>query len=89
MAFGIVALASAAIIIASQANFISRAESHSKGAGAGIFESSIGIGIALGPTIAGLVSGGSISIPFLVAPIGFAISLPIFLSLFHREADRG
>lgn len=89
LAFGIVAFASAFIIIASQANFISRAESHNRGAGAGIFESSIGIGIALGPTIAGFVSGGSISFPFLVAPIGFAISLPIFLFLFRRGTGHG
>jgi MFS family permease len=89
LAFGIVAFASAFVIITSQANFISRAESHNKGAGAGIFESSIGIGIALGPTIAGFVSGGSISVPFLVAPIGFAISLPVFLVLFRRWTNRG
>jgi MFS family permease len=89
LAFGIVAFASAFIIIASQANFISRAESHNRGAGAGIFESSIGIGIALGPTIAGLVSGGSISFPFLLAPTGFAISLPIFLFLFRRGNGHG
>ncbi|MDA4112481.1 MAG: MFS transporter [Thaumarchaeota archaeon] len=87
LAFGVVAFASAFVIIASQANFISQAESHNKGAGAGIFESSIGIGIALGPTIAGFVSGGSISIPFLVAPIGFAISLPILLVLFRRGTN--
>ena len=53
------------------------------------FESSIGIGIALGPTVAGFVSGGSISLPFLLAPIGFAISLPIFLVLFRRGTNHG
>ena len=89
LAFGIVAFASAFIVMASQANFISRAESHNRGAGAGIFESSIGIGIALGPTVAGFVSGGSISLPFLLAPIGFAISLPIFLVLFRRGTNHG
>jgi MFS family permease len=89
LAFGIVAFASAFIVITSQANFISRAESHNRGAGAGIFESSIGIGIAIGPTVAGFVSGGSISLPFLAAPIGFAISLPIFLILFRRGTSHG
>jgi MFS family permease len=85
LAFGIVAFAGSFIFTASQANFISEAESHKKGAGAGIFESSIGIGVAIGPTVAGLVSGGSLSLPFLVAPVGFLISLPIFFVLFRRE----
>ncbi len=89
LAFGTVAFAGSFIFTASQAHFISRAESHKKGAGAGIFESSIGIGVALGPTIAGFVSGGSLSLPFLVAPVGFLISLPIFFVLFRRERGLG
>ena len=75
LAFGIVAFAGSFIFTASQANFISGAESHKRGAGAGIFESSIGIGVAIGPTIAGLVSGGSLSLPFILAPVGFLISI--------------
>jgi MFS family permease len=85
-AFSIVALASSFTFMISQVELIARAESAKKGSGAGVFESTIGIGVALGPVISGFVSGGSLSIPFLVAPVGFVIALPILFLLFRRRS---
>ncbi|MGA2663545.1 MAG: MFS transporter [Nitrososphaerales archaeon] len=84
LAFGVVAFSGSFLVSASQANFISRAEPHKRGAGAGIFESTIGIGLAISPILAGLFSGGSLSLPFLVVPVEFAISVPVFLYLLRR-----
>ena len=84
-AFFIVALASSFTFLICQVELIARAESAKRGSGAGVFESSIGIGVALGPVVAGFVSGSSLSTPFLVSPVGFLIALPILLLLFRRR----
>jgi MFS family permease len=88
VAFAIVALASSFTVMISQVELITRAEANRKGSGAGVFESTIGIGVALGPVVAGFISGGSLSIPFLVSPVGFVIALPIMLLLSrHHNAS--
>jgi len=88
LAFGVVAFSGSFLVTASQANFISGAEPHRRGAGAGIYESTIGIGLAISPILAGFFSGGSLSLPFLVVPIGFGISVPVFLYLLRHARGR-
>jgi MFS transporter, DHA1 family, multidrug resistance protein len=55
------------------------------GRGAGLFESSIGIGASLGPIVAGAVSGGSLTTPFLVPALSFLIVL-VALPLAVRKS---
>jgi MFS family permease len=88
VSFSIVALASSFTLMISQAELISRAESHRRGSGAGIFETTIGVGVAIGPVAAGVISGGSLTTPFLIAPAGFILTLPVLLLLFRRHNDR-
>ena len=52
------------------------------GAGAGIFENSIGMGSFVGPVIAGSVAGNSLTIPFIVPSI---CAIPI-LGYLIKEA---
>jgi len=65
-----------------QAGLISESPPGKSGQGAGLFESSIGVGACFGPIIGGAISGSSLEIPFIVPPIGFAIfaiALPLLL----------
>ena len=52
------------------------------GAGAGIFENSIGLGSFAGPVIAGSVSGNSLTIPFVVPCI---CAVPILSALYVQS----
>jgi MFS family permease len=63
----------------SQAAMIADASPSKVGRSAGLFESSIGIGGALGPVIAGGISGSSLSFPFILPSLGlifFAVAFP-------------
>jgi MFS family permease len=85
VSFAIVAISSSFTVMISQVEMITRAEANRKGSGAGIFESTIGIGIAIGPILAGIVSGGSLSTPFLIPPASFLVSLPLLFLFFRRR----
>lgn len=66
----------------SQTSMIAEAMPEKVGRGAGMFESSIGIGQFFGPIIGGVIPGESFSIPFVVPSLSlvfFLIGLPIFL----------
>ncbi len=88
VAFSIVALASSFTLMISQAELISRAESHKRGSAAGVFETTIGVGVAIGPVAAGILSGGSLIVPFVFPPLAFIATLPILLMLFRRRGHQ-
>ena len=73
VAFGLFAAGFSLVYFVSQVGMIAEANEMQMGAGAGIFESAIGLGSAAGPIIAGSISSGSLSIAFLVPPAGFVI----------------
>ena len=83
IAYGIAGASYSMVYAVSQAAMIAEAQPEKVGRGAGMFESSIGIGQFFGPVIAGfggLISGNSYSTPFLVPSLGlvvFLIALPI------------
>jgi MFS family permease len=74
-----------------QVDIITKAEPGRKGRGAGILESSIGIGLAGGPILAGAAAEGSLSAPLLFAPVGLIVVIPvsIYLILKLRKSTAG
>ena len=67
-----------------QVEVIAKADSWRKGRGAGLLESSIGIGMAGGPILAGAAAQGSLSAPFLFVPLGLIVVLPVSLYLILK-----
>jgi MFS family permease len=67
-----------------QVEVIAKADSWRKGRGAGLLESSIGIGMASGPILAGAAAQGSLSAPFLFVPLGLIVVLPVSLYLILK-----
>jgi len=86
LAFVLAALGNSLAMTICQVELITRADFEKRGSAAGIFESSIGIGIALGPVVSGFVSGGSLSTPFLIVPLGFIAALSAMLA-FSRSGN--
>ena len=64
-----------------QVEVIAKADSWRKGRGAGLLESSIGVGMAGGPILAGAGAQGSLSAPFLFVPLGLIVILPLSVYL--------
>lgn len=87
LGFVVAALANSIAMMICQVELITRAETHRRGSAAGIFESSIGIGLMLGPVVSGFVSGTSLSTPFLIIPLGFIVAVSGMLAL--RRGERG
>jgi MFS family permease len=75
IAYGIAGVTYAVVYAVAQAVMIAEAHPMKVGRRAGMFESSIGIGQFLGPTIGGAISDGSLSTPFIVP----SLSLVVFL----------
>jgi MFS family permease len=67
-----------------QVEVIAKADSWRKGRGAGLLESSIGMGMAGGPILAGAAAQGSLSAPFLFVPLGLIVVLPVSLYLILK-----
>ncbi len=89
LAFVVAAFSNSVAMVICQVELIARAEPHRRGSAAGVFESSIGIGLALGPVVSGFASRGSLSTPFLIVPFGFIAALSTMLALHRRERMRG
>ncbi|MGI0091340.1 MAG: MFS transporter [Nitrososphaerales archaeon] len=71
----------------SQAAMIAEVSQTKVGRGAGLFESSIGMGMCFGPVAGGLISGGSLSLPFVVPSLSlmlFLIALPRLIAGSRR-----
>jgi hypothetical protein len=67
-----------------QVEVIAKADSWRKGRGAGLLESSIGVGMAAGPILAGAGARGSLSAPFLFVPLGLIVVLPVSVYLILK-----
>jgi len=65
----------------SQTTLIAETSSEQRGAGAGLFESSIGVGGILGPIAAGAVSSSSLTNAFAVPPASLALALGLIYAL--------
>jgi MFS family permease len=79
LSFGIVGFTYSFIYYIAMVAFLAEVDRKRMGAGAGIFETSIGVGSILGPVIAGFVSGNSLTIPFIVPAV---MAIPILSALF-------
>jgi len=85
LSFGIVGFAYSFIYYIAMVAFLAEADRERMGAGAGIFETSIGVGSIIGPVIAGSVSGNSLTIPFIVPSV---MAIPILSVLFLVSRSR-
>jgi MFS family permease len=85
LSFGIVGFAYSFIYYIAMVAFLAEADRERMGAGAGIFETSIGVGSIVGPVIAGSVSGNSLTIPFVVPSV---MAIPILTILFLVSKSR-
>ena len=79
LSFGIVGFTYSFIYYIAMVAFLAEVDRKKMGAGAGIFETSIGVGSILGPVMAGFVSGNSLMVPFIVPSI---MAIPILSALF-------
>lgn len=84
VSFALMGMATAMTITLAQAGMIISSDLKQIGRNSGLFESAIGIGSALGPIFAGLISGTSFFLPFLIPSIGI-IAIPILLRFFRDE----
>jgi MFS family permease len=75
LAFALFAIGNSAVYAMSQTTLIAETASEQRGAGAGLFESSIGVGGMIGPIAAGAVSSSSLSTAFAVPPVILALAL--------------
>jgi len=75
LAFALFAIGNSAVYAMSQTTLIAETASEQTGAGAGLFESSIGVGGMIGPIAAGAVSSSSLSTAFAVPPVILALAL--------------
>jgi MFS family permease len=88
-AFALIGAGYAFAVTITQAALITEIPPGRMGTGAGIFESSLGMGSAVGPSVAGLVSGGSLRVPFLVPSFAFVVAVVILAGLIPRRGDYG
>ncbi len=84
VAFTLFAAGYGLVYVISQGTLIAEASSENIGSAAGIFESSIGLGGAVGPIIGGIVSEASISFSFLLPIIGYALVIALLYPLSRR-----
>ena len=85
LAFALFGVCSSVVYALSQTTLIAETSPERRGAAAGLFESSIGLGGVFGPIIAGAVSSGSLSTAFAVPPVILALALG-FLYFMSRGA---
>ncbi len=84
VAYAVVGVGISIVLAIGQAGLIAESGADSKGRGAGIFESAIGMGACAGPIIGGAISGSSLAVPFLVPPAGFLIFLAALPGTFSE-----
>ncbi len=88
VAFGLFGFGYSMVYAISQANMIADVPADQRGTGAGLFESSIGIGGTIGPPLAGALSSSSLTTAFTVPVIGLALTLLLLYALAHRAGAR-
>ncbi|MHB1907414.1 MAG: MFS transporter [Nitrososphaerales archaeon] len=82
ISFTLFAIGYSIVYSISQTTLIAETKPELKGAGAGLFESSIGLGAALGPVIAGAISSSSLLFAFMV-PTGGLVFVLVLLFLLR------
>jgi MFS family permease len=88
VSFALFAIGYSLVYSISQATLIAETSREQMGAGAGLFESSIGIGGAIGPIVAGVISSSSLTISFIVPAAGLVFALGFLFVLSSRIANR-
>ena len=83
-AYAIVGAGYSVVYAVSQAVLVAEASPEKAGKGAGLFESSIGVGASIGPILAGSISGGSLTMPFLLPSISLVVVL-VLLPFISRK----
>ena len=87
LAFALFAVGSSGVYAISQTAMIAETASEQRGVGAGLFESSLGVGGTIGPIAAGAVSSTSLSTAFAVPPVILVLGLG-FLYIMSRATRR-
>ncbi|MDA4130438.1 MAG: MFS transporter [Thaumarchaeota archaeon] len=85
LSFGLVGLGYSFVYYVAMVGLLAETRRERMGAGAGIFENSIGMGSFAGPVIAGSVSGNSLTIPFIVPSI---CAIPILGYLIKESRSK-
>ncbi len=80
LSFFLVGLSYSFVYYVAMVGLLAETKKERMGAGAGIFEASIGTGSLVGPVIAGSVAGNSLTVPFIVP---FFCAIPILSLLFY------
>ncbi|MDH2902244.1 MAG: MFS transporter [archaeon] len=88
VSFALFAIGYSLVYSISQATLIAETSREQMGAGAGLFESSIGIGGAIGPIVAGTISSSSLAISFIVPAAGLVFALAFLFVLSSLIAKR-
>jgi MFS family permease len=85
--FIIVGVAASVVTAISQTEML-RLDPNKRGEKAGLQESSIGVGVAFGPIVSGLMSGGSYVVPFFFPLSGILLVIPTLLLGTRQRAKR-
>ncbi len=90
ISFGLVGLCYSVVYSVAMVAFLAETSKEKMGLGAGIFENSIGIGAFAGPVVAGIISGNSLTVPFIVPSLSAIpiLSYLFFLSRSGRSAAK-
>lgn len=87
LSFGLLGIGYTMVYAISQATLIAETAVQQRGVAAGLFESSIGLGGAIGPTIAGLVTSSTLAIAFVVPVVALALVLGLLFFLSRTMND--
>jgi len=88
LAFALFAICNSAVYAMSQTTLIAETASEQRGAGAGLFECSIGVGGMIGPIAAGAVSSSSLTTAFAVPPVILVLGLGFLYIVSKVESVR-
>ena len=84
LSFALVGLSYSFVYYTAMVGLLAETRKERMGAGAGIFETSIGAGSLVGPIIAGSVAGNSLTVPFVVP---FFCTIPILGLLLYQSRN--
>jgi len=86
LSFGLVGLGYSFVYYIAMVGLLAETKKERMGAGAGTFETSIGMGSLAGPVIAGSVAGNSLTVPFIIPSL---CAIPILGLLFFMSRSGG
>jgi len=85
ISFAVVGIGYSVVYSIAQVALVAETSPEKMGTGAGLFESSIGVGGASGPVIAGVISGKSLIIPFITPTLCLLPALVILYFILGRD----